>query len=134
MESKSNFLLFILICLAILVGWIWLQNLIWPPANKDKDKDKLAEKKDDDPKKDKDKDKEVKKEPPKEFVPWANLSPEAKRAATCASLVGAPLSLMPGTVSSLLRAESALAVAWTFLDQIKEPKEPKVEPVVRKTL
>lgn len=77
--QQKNFVLFMVLALAILMGWMWVQNQIWPPAKpRPKDQDAVAqndpkqkeskakepEKKDDEPKK---KDDEPKaKEQPKQ--------------------------------------------------------------------
>ena len=42
--QQKNFVIFIITCLVIMVGWMWLQERIWPPRPRNKD-DKAAEKK-----------------------------------------------------------------------------------------
>ncbi|HMF16044.1 MAG TPA: YidC/Oxa1 family insertase periplasmic-domain containing protein, partial [Gemmataceae bacterium] len=77
--QQKNFVLFMITCLVILVGWMWLQNQLWPPRPRPKD-DKAAEKK----KKEKEKEKEkawpVIAMPSLENI-WQNLSAGQKLAA-----------------------------------------------------
>jgi YidC/Oxa1 family membrane protein insertase len=43
--QQKNFVVFIIICVAIMVGWIWLQNQLWPPQPRPREDKKVAQKK-----------------------------------------------------------------------------------------
>jgi YidC/Oxa1 family membrane protein insertase len=98
MQQKSNFVLFIVLCLLVLVGWTWLQGQLWPPRPKAKEDDKkAAEKKE--PKKEKD----VKEQPARRFTGWTALPGPVKQAASGAGPVAAaPGFAPPGMIASLL--------------------------------
>src|SRR5262249_10175468 len=130
MESKSNFFLFILVSLVILVGWMWLQNRLWPPRKGPEEKKDVAEKKEDGDKKDE----EVKKPPPPAFVKWDRLSVPVKKAAAYAGTVAAPLHLAaPGFLNPVI-GETSLFGSLSLVAEVKDLKTPKELPVVRHTL
>ncbi|MCI0643122.1 MAG: YidC/Oxa1 family insertase periplasmic-domain containing protein [Gemmataceae bacterium] len=72
MGQQRNFVLFMVLSLVILVGWMWLQTQLWPPDPKKKD-DAVADKKKDD-KKDGKKVEQVKKE-----ARWEDLTDLQKK-------------------------------------------------------
>src|SRR5579864_8779515 len=86
--QQKNFVVFMITCVIILVGWMWLQNQIWPPQPPAKDAaKKLAEKKK--------KDKEKGKIPPKKSeleIYFAKLPPENQQLAAFLGLAS-PTSL-----------------------------------------
>src|SRR5262249_4883812 len=123
------FFLFILVSLVILVGWVWLQNRLWPPKGPDK-KD-VAEKKDEDDKKDK----EEKKPPAPVFAKWDRLPVPVKKVAAYAGTVAAPLHLaVPGFLGNPFIGESALVGSLSLVAQVKDLQTPKELPVKRHTL
>src|SRR5260370_15568317 len=87
--QQKNFVLFMVACLVLLVGWMWLPNQLWPPRPRPKDDDAkgAAEKK----KKDKDKAGPVIALPRLEDL-WQDQS-KYVLAAAAATAVAAPSGL-----------------------------------------
>lgn len=126
MQQKSNFFLFIVICLLVLIGWTWLQGQLWPPQPKDKkDEQKAAEKKE--PKKDEKK--EVKQEAPApRYAAFASLSVPAKKAAAQAGTIAAavPGLVTPGMVAPVALVPASLYANVLSLAKVKDLEEPKL--------
>ena len=78
--QQKNFVIFIITCLVIMVGWMWLQERIWPPQARPKDDKAIAEKK-------KKKEKEKEKVAPEI---WRELSEDRKIAALVSAAIGSP--------------------------------------------
>jgi YidC/Oxa1 family membrane protein insertase len=121
---QKNFLLFIVLCILILVGWSWLQNQIWPPPPPKKPGDTVAKK--EEPKKPDEKKKDEKKDLDKPAPPLPPLKLGLARPQELfASLLTVPAWNVPGFVhpqvlvgdlvlterSTAARAASQLAAA-----------------------
>src|SRR5271166_5364970 len=77
--QQKNFVLFIILCVAILAGWMWFQSQMWPPKKKDE-------------------------QPPKEKSP-PTRSVDPMREAVARLIAGVPATEL-GVVNALrLRAE-----------------------------
>src|SRR5437879_5151543 len=111
MESRSNFFLFIMVSLVILVVWIWLQTL-WRPAPPEDKKDKkdVAEKK------------KPKEAPPP--VAWKDLSIPAKKAAVYAGSVATPLPWTAPAFLGTMAGNASLVAQVKDLKDLKEQSPP----------
>src|SRR6059058_5924389 len=130
MQQKSGFVLWVIICLAILIGWVWVQSQFAPPPGKDKDDKKVAEQKDKGKQKEKEKEK-VKEEPPRRFMAWESLPALARQAATYTGAVSAPLNLaLAGSAANVFVAHASLYGNFVRVVGIKDFKDP-VKPVAQ---
>src|SRR5262245_5583119 len=106
MEQKSSFVLFIVTCLIILLGWTWMQNQLWPPPEKKDDDKKAAEKKP-----------EVKKDTPKVPIVWTLKNKKIVTAATAVTALGTADAL--ASLTPAWQAGRALSILDPTEDQRK---------------
>jgi YidC/Oxa1 family membrane protein insertase len=131
MQQKSNFVLFIVICLAILIGWTWMQNQLWPPRPKDKDDDKKAAEKKDKEKKEEARKEEAKKpEPPRQFARFEALPALARKGAIYAGTIAAPVNLAATDVFAAHTSLVGTLVKIAEVKDVQDPVKPKPETYV----
>jgi YidC/Oxa1 family membrane protein insertase len=133
--QQKNFVIFMITCLVILVGWMWLQNQIWPPRPRPKDDKRAAEKK----KKEKEKEKE---KAPVIALPWLEdvwpkLSEGEKLTAAVSilpssfSTLSSPFSTLPSPLCLGLLFDSKLPTFLAVNNKLKfKTDQPKVQTFI----